>query len=88
MTSLNGLMQLMMNVPVVRTLWRVGYGKRTALAGFGWRPVFWRLWWLDVRAERECLERYAANWNVRVIEGESNKSLHERIRYVIRSGWR
>ena len=70
-------------MPVLHSMWRVGYGKRDALIGFGWRRIFWRFWWLDVAAERRLLEKWAWTCGVCLVEKESNKSLRARIRYVI-----
>jgi hypothetical protein len=63
-------------------LWRFGYCRRSLvdhLQGFGWRPLFWRIWWYSPAEARRMLERHAALWGVEPLPRESNDSLRKRI---------
>jgi hypothetical protein len=47
--------------------------------GFGWRHLFWRLWWFSPRAESTMLEAYARLLGVDRLPGESNEALRTRM---------
>jgi hypothetical protein len=79
MTDWTAMWERLARTPVLRSMWRVGYGKDGAIAGLGWRRVFWRFWWHDRVAERRLLRQWAVTLNVQPMADESNESLRTRM---------
>lgn len=63
----------------LRMRWRLGYGKKEALAGYGWRRLFWRLWWLDLRLRDDLLAAVGLQHGLVRGELESGEHFYKRI---------